>query len=192
MALMRQELVYNKLDRSAKRRADVDADGKVLAADAVQLQLFLLKGRSFSALDEKRMFVYAIDQTYSEGIEENSNAGFRDKAYVNLDNKVGSNIEWKINAPVDGNYLCTFGTANGSNDNRKMKIEVNGQSDYWVQDFLSTGSWTTWQERGIVLPLKKGDNSIKMTSSAASGGPNLDYLHIELTDEPVAEIYTEP
>lgn len=192
MALMRQELVYNKLDRSAKRRADVDADGKVLAADAVQLQLFLLKGGSFSAIDEKRMFVYAIDQTYSEGIEENSNAGFRDKAYINLDNKVGSNIEWKINAPVDGNYLCTFGTANGSNDNRKMKIEVNGQSDYWVQDFLSTGSWTTWQERGIVLPLKKGNNSIKMTSSVASGGPNLDYLHIEWTDEPIAEIYTEP
>ena len=191
MVLMRQELVSDKLDRETKRRADVDADGKIGVADAVQLQSFLLNGSSFSAVTEKRMFAYAVDQTISYGIEENSNEGFRDKAYVNLDNKVGSNIEWKINAPIDGNYLCTFGTANGSADNRKMKIEVNGQADYWVQDFLTTGAWTIWQERGIVLPLKAGENTIKMTSVTASGGPNLDYLHIEWTDEPIAQVYEE-
>lgn len=138
------------------------------------------------------MFAYAVDQTITDGIEESANEGFRDKAYVNLDNKVGSNIEWKITAPADGNYLCTFGTANGSADNRKMKIEVNGQADYWMQDFLTTGAWTTWQERGIVLPLKKGENTIKMTSETAQGGPNLDYLHIEWTDEPIAQVYEEP
>ena len=192
MVLMRQELVNDSLDRRTKRRADLDADGKVTIADAVQLQSFLLKGSSFSATEEKRMFVYASDQLYSEGIEENYNEGFRDKAYVNLDNKIGSNIEWKINAPIDGNYLCTFGIANGSADNRKMKIEVNGQADYWVQDFLTTGGWNIWQERGIVLPLKKGENTIKMTSDTVQGGPNLDYLHIEWTDEPIAEIYSEP
>lgn len=191
MVLMRQELVSDKLDRSTKRRADVDADGKIGVADAVQLQSFLLKGESFSAVTEKRMFAYAVDQTITDGIEESTNRGFRDKAYVNLNNKVGSNIEWKIIAPVDGNYLCTFGTANGSADNRKMKIEVNSQADYWVQDFLTTGAWTTWQERGIVLPLKKGGNTIKMTSETAQGGPNLDYLHIEWTDEPIAQVYEE-
>ncbi|MBP3380565.1 MAG: hypothetical protein J6K77_06870 [Ruminococcus sp.] len=192
MVLMRQELVNDRLDRSTKRRADLDADGKVTVADAVQLQSFLLKGGSFSAVTEKRMFAYAVDQTITDGIEESANEGFRDKAYVNLDNKVGSNIEWKITAPADGNYLCTFGTANGSADNRKMKIEVNGQADYWMQDFLTTGAWTTWQERGIVLPLKKGENTIKMTSETAQGGPNLDYLHIEWTDEPIAQVYEEP
>ena len=192
MILMRQELVSGELDRSTKRRADVDADGKIGAADAVQLQSFLLNGGSFSAVTEKRMFAYAVDQTLSDCIEESTNEGFRDKAYVNLDNKVGSNIEWKITAPIDGNYLCTFGTANGSADNRKMKIEVNGLSDYWVQDFLTTGGWNIWQERGIVLPLKKGENTIKMTSETVQGGPNLDYLHIEWTDEPIAQVYEEP
>ena len=191
MILMRRELVDDSLDRQTKRRADVDADGKITVADAVQLQSFLLNGKYFSAVNEKRMFAYAVDQTISEGIEESTNSGFRDTAYVNLDNKVGSNIEWKITAPIDGNYLCTFGTANGSADNRKMKIEVNGQADYWVQDFLTTGAWTTWQERGIVLPLKSGENVIKMTSETASGGPNLDYLHIEWTDEPIAQVYEE-
>ena len=191
MVLMRKELVNASLDRKAKRRADVDADGRIGTADAVQLQSFLLKGESFSAVKEKKMFAYAVDQTVSDGTEESANEGFRDKAYVNPDNKLGSGVEWKITAPLDGNYLCTFGIANGSADNRKMKIEVNGQADYWIQDFLTTGAWTTWQERGIVLPLKKGENKIKMTSAAESGGPNLDYLCIEWTDEPIAQVYEE-
>ncbi len=192
MVLMRQELVNERLDRNTKRRADVDADGKVTVADAVQLQSFLLKGSSFSAAEEKRMIFYAVDQKISEGIEENTNEGFRDKSYVNLENKIGSSIEWKINAPVDGNYLCTFGIANGSNDNRQMKIEVNAQKDFWVQDFLTTGAWNAWQERGIVLPLKAGENTILMTSFTDKGGPNLDYMHIEWTDEPIAQVYEEP
>ena len=191
MVLMRKELIAPSLDRRAERRADVDANGKIGVADAVQLQSYLLKGKGLSAAEEKRMFAYAVDQTYTDGAEEDTNEGFRDKAYINLDNKVGSSIEWHISAPVDGNYLCTFGTANGSADNRKMKIEVAGQSDYWIQDFLTTGAWTTWQERGIVLPLKKGGNTIKMTSETAQGGPNLDYMHIEWTDEPVAQAYEE-
>ncbi len=192
MALMRQELAYQLLDRDTKRRADVDADGLVTVADAVQIQSFILRGGTFTAVAEKRMIVYACDQTVINGVEESTNEGFREKAYINLANETGSAVEWKINAPVDGNYLCTFGTANGSTDNRQMKIEVNGQSDFWVQDFLSTGAWTVWQERGIVLTLKRGENIIKTTSVTAQGGPNLDYLHIEWTDEPVAQIYEEP
>lgn len=191
MILMRRELVNSELDRSAKRRADVDADGKIAVADAVQLNGVIKRKGSFSAQVEKRMFVYASDQTYTSGVEENTNTGYRDKAYVNLENSTASSISWKIIAPVDGNYLCTFGIANGSTDNRKMKIQVNSKSEYWVQDFLTTGQWTVWEERGIVLPLKKGENVINMTSFTASGGPNLDYLHIEWTDEPIAEIYTE-
>ena len=192
MILMRQQVAEGGLDRNSQRRADVDADGKIGVADAVQLQSYLLKNSSFSAVEEKRMFSYAIDQNISEGANEDTNEGFRDEAYVNLDNKVGSAIEWKINAPIDGNYLCTFGIANGSDDNRKMKIEVAGQTDFWEQDFLTTGSWTAWEERGIVLPLKQGENTIKLTSETAQGGPNMDYMHIEWTDEPVAQTYEEP
>ncbi len=33
-----------------------------------------------------------------------------------------------------------------------MKIEVNDGTDFWMQDFLTTDAWTSWQERGIVLP----------------------------------------
>ena len=70
-----------------------------------------------------------------------------------------------------------------------MKIEVYGGADYWIQPFLSTGAWTEWEERGIVLPFNAGKNIIKLTSATNEGGPNFDYLRYELTDEPIAEIY---
>ncbi|MBP0972350.1 MAG: GDSL family lipase, partial [Oscillospiraceae bacterium] len=42
-----------------------------------------------------------------------------------------------------------------------------------------------------VLPLNAGENSIRLISATADGGPNIDYLRIERTDEPPADIYTE-
>lgn len=135
---------------------------------------------------------FASDMKITNGAPEDINTGFKGKSYVNLDNNDTSAIEWTVNAASAGNYLCTFNIANGGTDNRPMKIEVNGGKDYWMQDFLTTGDWTEWEERGIVLPLKQGSNSIKITSASALGGPNLDYLKTELTDEPVAQIYEAP
>ncbi|MDE6092984.1 MAG: GDSL family lipase, partial [Ruminococcus sp.] len=185
MVLMRKELVSKTLDTDAKERADVNLDGSVTVADAEELQKFILTGTPFT---ENSIF-YAVDMKIESGVTEDVNAGFKGSAYVNLDNKVGSNIEWTVRVSQDGNYLCSFNTANGSTDNRIMKIEVNNGSDYWMQDFLSTGAWTTWKETGIVLPLKKGENKILMTSATEQGGPNFDYLKLELTDEPFAEVY---
>lgn len=190
--LMKKEIQKPLLTRSDRYRADINADGKISMEDVGEMQKFLHHKGSFKAHEEKRSFRYAIDETWNEGITENTNAGFQDKAYINLDNKTGSFLEWHVNAPVDGNYLCTFGIANGSKNNRSMKIEVNNQKDFWMQDFLTTNSWTNWEERGIVLPLKAGENTIRMTSATAEGGPNFDYLKTEWTDEPIAEIYTEP
>ncbi len=185
MVFMRKELVSKTLDTDAKERADVNLDGSVTIADAEELQKFILTGTPFT---ENSIF-YAVDMKIESGVTEDVNAGFKGSAYVNLDNKVGSNIEWTVRVSQEGNYLCSFNTANGSTDNRIMKIEVNNGSDYWMQDFLSTGAWTTWKETGIVLPLKKGENKILMTSATEQGGPNFDYLKIELTDEPFAEVY---
>ena len=73
-----------------------------------------------------------------------------------------------------------------------MKVQVNDNADYWVQDFLSTETWTVWNERAIVLPLVAGNNRIRLTSITPEGGPNIDYLRTEWTDEPIAETYVAP
>lgn len=135
-------------------------------------------------------YYFALDQTWEMGVEENYNEGFTRDGYVNLDNVVDSNITWTVNVPQDGNYLVTFKVANGTDSDRKMKVFVNGNTDsYWMQPFTGTGSWTTWGERGIVLPLKSGSNTIKLVSATEGGGPNFDYLTLQLTDEPIAETY---
>ncbi len=192
LILMKMHLREQSFDRPSKRSADVNADGSVSIADAVSMQKYVLNGMEFEAKRDKRSFYYAIDQHYNRGLYENYNGGFKDEAYVNLDNTVGSFIEWEVRVPENGNYLCTFNTANGGTNNRQMKIEVNGAADFWVQDFMTTNSWTEWTERAIVLPLNAGKNIIHMSSFTAEGGPNLDYLRVEKTDEPIAETYVPP
>ena len=68
-------------------------------------------------------------------------------------------------------------------------ISVSSSTEIWKQSFLTTGAWTTWEERGIVLPLIAGINYITLKSNTAEGGPNIDYLDLCLTDEPIAQSY---
>ncbi len=134
---------------------------------------------------------FAVDQVWTNGVTETVNAGFtRTDGYVNLDNTTDSNITFTVNVPSAGNYMTHIRFANGSVNDRKMKIFVNNNTDsYWMQSFPSTGSWTDWNEFGIVLPLVAGKNTIVMQSAMSEGGPNLDYIELILTDEPYAEIY---
>lgn len=172
-----------------RQRGDTDSDGEITANDCKAIAEHIIRKGKFDAVEKSSSFYYANEATYSKGMHENTNAGFKKDSYLNLDNTNDSFVEWQVYAPSDGNYYCSFSIANGTEQNRIMKIEVNGQKDYWKQDFLTTGGWTTWAARDIVLPLKKGMNNIRMTSDTHQGGPNLDTLYIEKTDEPIAEIF---
>ncbi len=191
-AILKKMLSGAESTRRQKRSADADADRAVSASDAVMVQDFILNRGGITPVETGNRVYYAVDQAYAAGAEENTNAGFVSDAYLNLHNQLGSFIEWKVTVPADGNYLCTFYVANGSANDRGMKIEVNNGTDYWIQPFLTTSAWTTWQERAIVLPLTAGENIIRTTSNTAEGAPNIDYLRLEATDEPIAEIYTPP
>lgn len=189
VAIMKKMLSDDALTRRQKRTADANADFGLKADDCKMVSDFVLNRGSIEPSATGNRVYYAVDQAYYSGVEEDYNLGYVSDAYLNLDNKMGSFAEWSVTVPKDGNFLCTFLIANGSANNRTMKIEVNNEKDYWMQDFLTTGAWTTWQERGIVLPLKAGKNIIRTTSATAEGGPNIDYLRLEWTDEPIAGIY---
>ena len=116
--------------------------------------------------------------------DEKTNEGYEcPDGYANVNNEVGSAVEWNINVPADGNYELTFRYANGTDSNRIMQVAVNGSDDAYYIDFNGTGAWTAWDSSSIVLPLKAGLNTIKLISTTANGGPNLDYLDVELTDK---------
>ncbi len=195
----------NKYALSAQGKINADVTGNndgVTAKDAQYIQMSCLGLVKLPEPDNNQTIVtppaeqfsgyyFAADQKIENGVTETTNEGFtKENGYVNLDNSESSSITWTLDAPQKGNYLVTFKIANGTETDRKMKIEVNGAADYWVQPFLTTGGWTKWAERGIVLPLNAGTNTVKLSSLTENGGPNFDYLTIEKTDEPIAEVYT--
>lgn len=189
------------LSSDARLNADVLGNNGVDAEDALHIQKAMadiveidpyLPPVTTTATTTTQNFIsryYAIDASYNNGITETVNAGYSGESYVNLENSYDSSITWAVDVPVSGNYLFSFRIANGTDADRMMKVEVNEASDYWVQSFKGTGAWTSWAERGIVLPLNSGVNKIKLTSMTENGGPNFDCLTIEKTDEPIAEIY---
>lgn len=189
VSLLKSLLSSNDITRRQHRIADVNADSVIDAKDCKALNEYVVKRHTMYEAAGGRQILYAVDQAYNCAFEENINAGFSSDAYLNFDNKIGSFAEWIVNVPEKGNYLCTFKIANGSANDRKMKIEVNNGKDYWLQPFLTTSAWTSWAERAIVLPLEAGRNIIRTTSVTAEGGPNMDYMRVEWTDEPIAEIY---
>lgn len=133
LTLFKRDLLESSVSRHDLYRADTDANGIVNKEDVSAVQQYLPGSSDFPAVAEMRSFRHAIDMTWEKGVTESTNAGFLDTAYVNLDNCIGSWLEWQVDVPIDGNYMCAFGIANGSNVNRKMKIETGARtSGCWI------------------------------------------------------------
>lgn len=185
LTLLKRGVAGGFADAAAKQASDLNSDDSTSVADMVLLGKYLSTGVSeFS--DRK---YYAMDGMISNGYLETTNAGFTAENYVNLANTTGSALTISVNVAKTGNYLCTFNIANGSAADRKMMISVSGQTDTWLQSFLTTSAWTTWEERALVLPLVAGLNTITLVSHTAEGGPNIDFMRTTFTDEPIAEPY---
>jgi hypothetical protein len=111
------------------------------------------------------------------GAAESTNTGFKGTGYLNLDNAIGSDVSFELNATQTKVYALNVRYSNGSANDRAMQIYVNGQLQITTQSFPSTGSWTTWQVASVNLNLtSKGSNVIRMVSLIAEGAPNLDAL----------------
>lgn len=186
LTLAKRGLLSGFSDPAAQKAADINEDTNVSMADMVLMVRYLIGEIAVFPVQER---YFAIDASFSEGIRETVNAGFLGEAYLNLDNTSTSNVTFTVNVPQDGNYYMAVRNANGSANNRQMMISVGGDDRQWLQDFRSTGAWTAWEIFGLVIPLKAGQNTIKFQSHMNEGGPNLDYITLSLTDEPIAEVY---
>ncbi len=105
----------------------------------------------------------------SQGVVESNHAGFTGTGFVNGDNIVGSYVECSVTGPVTS---VAIRYANGTTANRPMS--VNGVA----VDFPGTGAWTTWNTVTVPLTLPAGTHLIRLTSTTANGGPNLDRLSV--------------
>ena len=127
---------------------------------------------------------YANEADFYDSWEEDTNAGFAGKSYVNYNNAIGSYINWTVEVPADGNYEVTFRYANGTDTARPVKVMVNGEHNQALYlDCAGTGAWTEWTTASAVLSLKAGTNTIKARATTTGGGPNMDYIEVASTDK---------
>jgi lysophospholipase L1-like esterase len=168
--------------------ADVNADGSIDSIDFTLLKRFVLRIIKEFPADKQineTVIYQAEDATISQALLETVNGGYTGNSYVNYYNEVGGYIEWNVNVPSSGSYALTFRFANGTTANRSMEIRVNGNIIKSGMGFNSTGAWTDWNETSVVVKLNQGNNVVRATAIAADGGPNVDYIKVSHSTDPV-------
>jgi glucose/arabinose dehydrogenase len=123
----------------------------------------------------------AENATISQGVVESNHTGFSGAGFVNLDNVVGSYVDFGVSAATAGSGTLSIRFANGTTVDRPMDIEVNGAPVVVGQSFPGTGAWTTWQTVTVVASLRAGANTVRVVSASVNGGPNVDSLDAEVS-----------
>ena len=118
----------------------------------------------------------AEDETgKSGGNDDDAQAGFTGTGYFDMAG-TGSWVEYTFTAQ-GGAYNLAIRYANGSTGNRACNVIVttsNGSAST-PNNFVPTGSWTTWLESPMTVTLTPGSNTIRIQVTG-SGGPNVDRL----------------
>lgn len=179
-------------DLQDKWSADLNGDGSVNSLDFGYLRKYLLgmitefPGSTQPPVNNSYNETYEAEQaSINNGILETINTGYNGSGYVNYNNEANSYVEWYINVPASGAYKLTLRYSNGTTVSRPMSITFNGNLAQSSLDFGPTTDWTTWTESSIVINLNQGQNIIRATGITANGGPNVDYLKVSHTTEPL-------
>jgi len=126
-----------------------------------------------------------------EGTVDNNNSGFTGSGFANTDNETNAGINWRVNVPFAENYNLEFRYANGSSDNRRGSLMINGQTVTNV-DFSSTGAWTSWTSTTANVRLSAGNNDIRLEADTSGGLPNIDSLTLVGSSPSPAACNTQP
>jgi hypothetical protein len=115
--------------------------------------------------------------TVFHGTIDANHAGFTGTGFVNGTNEVGSYVECAVTAAATGPAPVTVRYANGTTTARPMSVTVNGAA-LATPSFAGTGGWNAWATTTFTATLTAGTNLIRLTSTTATGGPNLDRLTV--------------
>lgn len=124
-----------------------------------------------------------VNAAYPEdgyGTYEDKNSGWIDSGYYNFINDISSFGEWKlVSEKFAGVANLTLRFANGGSASRSMNLVFN-DSTVGVVPFVSTGTWNVYDSVTVAVHLKKGLNTISLSSMTADGGPNLDEFEFDV------------
>jgi hypothetical protein len=107
-----------------------------------------------------------------------NHTGFTGTGFVDFaDNVAGGTCEFTLSQT--GSRTLSFRYANGSTVNRTCNVKLNGTSVATVS-FPPTGSFDKWAQTSLTLNLgTTAGSKVRLTSTTAAGGPNLDRLDVQ-------------
>ncbi|MFG2681994.1 carbohydrate-binding protein [Streptomyces sp. NPDC048392] len=106
-------------------------------------------------------------------------SGYSGSGFCNGTNVAGAYAEFTANAPAAGTAKLNVRFANGTGDARAADIMVNGAS-VASASFESTGAWSTWRTKTFTVPVRAGNNTVRLDPTASAGLPNVDYVDAEV------------
>ena len=106
-------------------------------------------------------------------VTESTNSGFMGTSYVNFPTAGGVLEFQNVNIGAGGTRTLRFRYALGVTSARTGLLLVNGAAQNIT--FNSTGSWTTWTNLDVVVPLNSGSNTIRLESTGQDLA-NIDQL----------------
>jgi hypothetical protein len=117
----------------------------------------------------------------SSSNKSTAHAGYTGTGFVDF----GGNGSWieldNLSVPTTGDYVLTLRYANGSKGDRQAAAIVNGSNRGNI-GFGKTGGWKNWATDTISVPLKQGNNRLRLQANTGSGGPNLDSIEVSLKE----------
>ncbi|MGH3648440.1 MAG: carbohydrate-binding protein [Micromonosporaceae bacterium] len=127
---------------------------------------------------------YEAENAVCQGTVDSDHAGFSGTGFCNTTNAAGAYVEWTVTSATAGTATLSFRHANGATANRPADIAVNGTVAEAGLAFGSTGAWSTWETVTVTVPLGAGVSKIRATGTTSGGASNLDYLDVEVAEEP--------
>ncbi|PQP80183.1 glycosyl hydrolase [Paenibacillus sp. PCH8] len=117
------------------------------------------------------------ETTLTDAVIETINSGYTGSGYVNFNASTNSAIQWNaINNTVSGTKNVKFRYALESGT-RNLDVFVNGTKVISNTPFSQTGSWSTWAEKTIQVPMNANTNTIKVVTTGTEG-PNIDSITV--------------
>jgi len=109
-------------------------------------------------------------------------SGYSGSGFCNGTNAVGAFAEFTVGAPAAGTATLNVRFANGTAGARAADIMVNG-SRVASASFEPTGAWDTWVTKTVTVPVRAGNNTVRLSPTSSAGLPNVDYVDAEVTGD---------
>jgi hypothetical protein len=196
--LTKSEISLHWLDEDAGDRAhykDIKAGGEVLQG-TFQGHYWIVLDKNDKPLgiykvpdkdgviaveDSSRIVVELEDGVMEDAGADDEHTGFTGTGFANFHGVQGASVESTAMVSTPGTYKMIIRYANGSFENRSLKILVNGKVAVDKLEFKGTGdeNWALYRTITVKdVKFKAGKNVIKLIT-IDEDGPNLDSITIE-------------